>query len=271
MALNFAANISFLFAELPFPKRFLAAANAGFTGVEFLFPYEYSPTEIAELVQRSGVTLALHNLPPGDWGAGERGLAAIAGRQDEFKQSVETALVYAQATGLKQMHVMAGCVGEAERTDATDVYLENLSHATKRFADAGISALIEPINSTDMPGYFLTNTDAARSVIEQVGARNLRIQFDCYHAQIMSGDALGTLGESFSEIAHIQIASVPDRREPDHGDCDYTAIFTSLDCLGYDGWIGCEYHPLTTTEDGLGWRPQQVHRLSFSSLGPIKG
>jgi len=255
MALNFAANLSFMFTELPFPKRFMSAAKAGFRGVEFLFPYQYSPTEISEFVQRAGVTLALHNLPPGDWRAGDRGLAALAGRQDEFRESVETALIYAQATGLKQMHVMAGCVGETERSDAEDVYLENLSHAATRFADAGITALIEPINANDMPGYFLSNTDTARCVIEQVGVHNLRLQFDCYHAQITNGDALGALKGSFPDIAHIQIASVPDRREPDHGDCDYTIIFSSLERLGYDRWIGCEYHPRGATEDGLSWRP----------------
>lgn len=253
MTLNFAANLSFMFTEVSFPERFEAAARAGFQGVEFLFPYDYSPAEISDFVQRADVTLALHNLPPGDWAAGDRGFAAIAGRRDEFRKSVETALRYADASGLTQMHIMAGCVNDTDRATAKDVFCENLAYAATRFADAGITALIEPINTHDMPGYFLSHAHVARQLIREVGAPNLRLQFDCYHAQIMSGDAFGSLTECYPDVAHIQIASVPDRHEPDHGECDYNAIFETLEGLQYAGWIGCEYHPKGETEDGLAW------------------
>mgnify|MGYP001098257417 CR=1 FL=1 len=253
MDLNFAANLSFLFTELPFPERFGAAARAGFRGVEFLFPYDYAPEDIASMVQNAGVTLALYNLPPGDWAAGERGMAAIPGRQDAFKASVETALRYGAATGVTQMHIMAGCVRDADRAAAEEVYLENLSHAARRFGDAGVVALIEPINTTDMPGYFLNTPSEACRLIDAVGAPNLRLQFDCYHAQIMCGDALTALDNSYEKISHIQIASVPDRHEPDHGTCNYNAVFARLNALDYAGWIGCEYRPMGQTNAGLAW------------------
>ncbi|WP_108816635.1 2-oxo-tetronate isomerase [Loktanella sp. Alg231-35] len=254
MSLKFAANLSFMFTELPFHERFQAAANAGFRGVEFLFPYAYSPTEIAEFVQRAGLTLVLHNLPPGDWVAGDRGIAALVGRQQEFRASVETALSYADVTGLRQMHIMAGCVDDLDRDSAREIYLENLNHAARRFANAGLTALIEPINTTDMPGYFLNHPHEAHQLFSELGEPNLRLQFDCYHAQIMGGDAVGALEMHFPCISHIQIASVPDRHEPDHGDCDYAAVFSTLKKLSYTGWIGCEYHPAGRTEAGLAWR-----------------
>lgn len=253
MTLNFAANLSFMFTEHAFPDRFKAAAQAGFKGVEFLFPYAYSPSEVAEMVRQAGVTLALHNLPPGDWDAGDRGIAAVNGRQDEFHETVETALRYAAVTGLRQMHIMAGCVPDEDRDTARQVYRDNLAMAADRFASAGITALIEPINNRDMPGYFLNHVSDARQIIREIGAKNLRLQFDCYHSQIMSGDAVSALSDSYSDIDHVQIASVPDRHEPDHGDCDYDAIFRTLERQGYNGWIGCEYHPKGETEDGLAW------------------
>jgi hydroxypyruvate isomerase len=253
MSLNFAANLSFMFTELPFEARFKAAARAGFRGVEFLFPYDHSPERIAELARNAGVILALHNLSPGDWDAGERGLAALDGRQSDFKTSVKQAMHYCEATGLKQLHVMAGCVADADRAAAWDIYLENLRYAVSQFAQAGITALIEPINSTDMPGYLLNHAHAAVDAIHVVGAQNLKLQFDCYHAQIMDDDALGDLCAHYGNIQHIQIASVPDRAEPDHGVCDYGAIFETLESLNYQGWIGCEYRPKGATTDGLGW------------------
>ncbi|WP_371810434.1 2-oxo-tetronate isomerase [Ruegeria sp. HKCCD8929] len=253
MSLKFAANLSFMFTELPFPERFQAAADAGFHGVEFLFPYEYTPAEIAEFVRQAGLSLVLHNLPPGDWRSGDRGLAALSGRQQEFRTSVETALSYCDVTGLRQMHIMAGCVNDAERDGAKDTYLENLGHAARRFAEAGITALIEPINTIDMPGYFLNHPHEAHQIITELGEPNLRLQFDCYHAQIMGGDAISALKVNFPCISHIQIASVPDRHEPDHGECDYSVVFGVLEELGYSGWVGCEYRPAGRTEDGLAW------------------
>ena len=253
MPLNLAANLSFMFTELPFEQRFDAAAKAGFRGVEFLFPYAYAPEDIAKFIKDAGVTLALHNLPPGDWEAGERGLAGVLGRQSDFRASLDTALLYCAATGLKQLHIMAGCTSQTDRAKAWDLYLENLSIAAKLFAPEGITALIEPINSKDMPGYLLNHVSDAQSAIRAVNAPNLKLQFDCYHAQIMGGDALGSLKSSFADIAHIQIASVPDRHEPDHGDCNYSAIFAALETRGYQGWIGCEYHPEGATLEGLDW------------------
>lgn len=253
--LRLAANLSFMFIEVPFPLRFRAAAMAGFKGVEFLFPYEHAPTKIAWLVADAGVELVLYNLPPGDWAAGDRGLAAVPGRQHEFRASVETALSHAAVTGLRRMHIMAGCIAADDRAAAEEVYLENLTHAANRLADEGITALVEPINTKDMPGYFLNHTDHAVRLIREVGAHNLRLQFDCYHRAIMDGAVVAGLESSIAEIGHIQIASVPDRHEPDHGSCDYPAVFAALDRLGYNGWIGCEYHPRAKTEDGLGWRP----------------
>lgn len=255
MPLKFAANLTFMFTELPFPARFAAAAKAGFDGVEFLFPYGYPTTEIAALVKDAGVTLVLHNAPPGNWDVGDRGIAAVPGRQLEFRASIETALRYADATGLSQIHIMAGRVDNCCRADAEAVYVENLGYAAARFAEAGITVLIEPINNIDMPGYFLNYAHEAQRIIKRVDAPNLRLQFDCYHSQIMDGEALLTLRANFDQIAHIQIASIPDRQEPDQGNCNYATIFAELEQLNYSGWIGCEYHPRGRTVDGLSWLP----------------
>lgn len=250
MSLRFAANLSFMFTELPFEWRFKAAAEAGFTGVEFLFPYDHSPEEIARWLSEAGLTLALHNLPPGDWAAGARGLAALPDRQVEFRASVQTALRYAKATGVRQLHVMAGV---AEGRAARETYLSNLAFAARSFAGHDLTALIEPINQGDMPGYHLSSFEEACAILSDIGSPNLRLQFDCYHAQIITGDALATLRTCLPHVAHIQIASVPDRHEPDHGTCDYGAIFALLEQAGYRGWIGCEYHPQGATLDGLDW------------------
>jgi len=249
--LNFAANLSFLFGELPFSQRFAAAAKAGFKAVEFLFPYDFEPREISTLIEDAKLTLALFNMPPGNWGKGERGLAAVPGQEMRFKTTVETALPYLLETGLKQIHVMAGCVEPNERDSAKDVYMENLSQAAKRLNEEGINLLIEPINTTDMPGYFLNNVETAVDIIRTVGAPNLKLQFDCYHRAMMGDDVILGLKDNFSNIAHIQIAGMPDRHEPD----DYSEVFATLQELGYGGWIGCEYKPRTKTIDGLGWRP----------------
>ncbi len=260
MSLNFAANLSFLFTDLPFEDRFQAAADAGFRGLEFLFPYDHTPETIAQLVSDANLTLALHNLSPGDWDAGERGLAGVHGRQDDFKASIEQALRYCEVTGLKQLHIMAGTVPDKDRAGAWGLYLANLSLATHRLAQVGVTALIEPINATDMPGYLLNTVDDALTAIAAVNAPNLKLQFDCYHAQITGGNALRQLKDSYPHIAHIQIASTPDRAEPDHGTCDYKAIFKTLETKKYQGWIGCEYRPKGQTRDGLGWLANYTQR-----------
>lgn len=251
--LNFAANLSFLFPSRPFTERFAAAAEAGFKGCEYLFPYDFEPSEIADLLRASGLTQALFNLPPGDWEAGERGLAALPGREGDFAASVETALRYADATGCRRLHIMSGCA-EADNPVCRDAYLANVAHAATRFRDAGITALIEPINPIDMSGYFLTEVDQALEIIEAVGAPNLKLQFDCYHRAMLGKDVIAGLNRAAPVIGHVQIADVPGRHEPGTGTFDYVPIFEKLIEMGYDGWIGCEYRPAGTTHEGLSWR-----------------
>lgn len=251
--LNFAANLSFLFPSLSFPDRFAAAANMGFRGCEYLFPYDYEPEEIAGFVRNAGLTQVLFNMSPGDWAAGERGLAALPGREGDFAASVETALQYAEVTGCRQLHVMAGCA-DADDPAHWDTYLRNLEIAASRFLDAGIVALIEPINPIDMPGYFLTELEQALSVIEAVGAPNLKLQFDCYHRAMVKKDVVAGIERASRQIGHIQIAGAPTRNEPGSGTLDYEPIFRKLGELGYEGWIGCEYHPAGKTVEGLNWR-----------------
>lgn len=245
---RFAANLSMMFAERPFLDRFAAAAAAGFEGVEFLFPYEHEPQAIRDALDAAGLRQALFNCPPGDWAAGERGMAAIPGRESEFRESFAQALRYAEAIRPDRLHVMAGLTSGAQ---ARAAYVANLRWAAEQAPDRVL--VIEPINTRDIPGYFLTRSDEAVAVIEEVGAPNLRLQFDLYHAQIMEGDLTRRLERLMPLIEHIQIAGVPDRHEPDAGEVNFPHLFAELDRLGYDGWVGCEYRPAARTEDGLGW------------------
>jgi hydroxypyruvate isomerase len=251
---KFAANLSMLFPELPFLDRFEAAAKAGFTAVEYLFPYEYEPQTLRERLDHFGLRQVLFNLPPGDWDKGERGLAIFPEREDEFAESVDKALAYARALDCEQLHVMAGVVpknldhGEAART-----YLANLRGAAAEARRKGVRLLIEPLNSRDVPGYLLATAEQARQVIEQVGSNNLFLQMDLYHAQIMGGDLAERTRWHWSLISHFQIAGVPGRHEPDLGEINYAYLFDLIDELGYDGWIGCEYRPRGDTLAGLGW------------------
>ncbi len=251
---NFAANLSMMFQEWAFFDRFAAAAEAGFRGVEFLFPYEVPAGEIAARLKRHGLTQALFNLPPGNWAAGERGLAALPGREAEFAAGLEQALDYAKATGCRRLHVMAGIspAGRA-RSEGEAVYIANLRHAAERVAPLGITLLIEPINTRDIPGYFLNTTRQALAIIDQVGRDNLRLQLDLYHCQIMEGDLAIHIRELAGRYAHVQIAGVPERHEPDRGEINYPYLFDLLDKVGYDGWVGCEYRPANGTLAGLGW------------------
>lgn len=251
---KFAANISFLFTEMPFLDRFEAAKKAGFDGVECLFPYEYPIDEVSDARMRSDITQVLFNVPPGDWAAGDRGIGALPGREAEFDRGFQTALHYAEALGCSRLHVMAGI---APSTLDPRVHLSALEGNLRRCAPVayqrGIMLMIEPINTRDMPGYVLNKTEDALMVLSNVAAPNIRLQLDLYHRQIMQGDLMQTIRNCFQSIGHIQIAGVPDRREPDIGEINYPEIFNLLDVLGYDGWIGCEYHPKTTTEAGLKW------------------
>ena len=260
---RFAANLSMMYTEHPFARRFAAAAADGFEAVEFLFPYEHAPHEVAGWLRDAGLTQALFNLPPGDFAAGERGLAALPGREAEFAAAVERALEYALATGCRCLHAMAGLVPESARgSDEAAVrvraqmratYVRNLSHAAAQLAPHGIAVLIEPINTRDIPGYFLSFQQQAHDILADVRAANLRVQMDLYHCQIMEGDLAMRLRQYFTGVGHLQIAGVPDRHEPDAGEVNYPYLFALLDELGYAGFVGCEYRPRAGTSEGLGW------------------
>lgn len=254
---KFAANLSFLFADRPFPERFAAAAAAGFAGVEYLFPYDYPAGEVAGWLGAAGLSQVLFNLAPGDWAAGERGLACLPGRQGEFAESVAQAVDYALALDCPRVHCMAGLrpAGVSESL-LHDTYVANLRHAADAFARIGATVSIEPINSrVDMPGYWLDSIVAAERLLDDIGRDNVALQFDIYHAQIIQGDLWPTLSRLLPRIAHIQVADHPGRHEPGTGEINYPFLFKALDAAGYAGWIGCEYKPLAGTEAGLGWRP----------------
>mgnify|MGYP000846779614 FL=1 len=248
----FAANLSMMFVEHDFLDRFDAAAEAGFAAVEFLFPYEHSPAAIAERLRHNNLTQALFNLPPGDFAAGERGLAALPGRFEEFRAGVATALEYAAATGVKRIHMMAGLAAPRD-AQALLSYQRALEYAAGRLGDAGIDLLIEPINARNMPGYFLNDFDLAARMIADCGAPNVKLQFDVYHRQIMHGDVTMAFRNLLPIIGHVQIASVPSRHEPDAEELNYPFLFAEFDRLGYRGFVGCEYNPRGRTQDGLGW------------------
>lgn len=251
---KFAANLTMMFNEVPFLQRFEAAAHAGFKAVEFLFPYEYEAAEIAARLKASKLENVLFNMPPGDWAAGERGTASLPGREAEFRAGVATAIMYAKALGTPRLHAMAGLLppgADAALHRAT--FIDNLRHACAEAAAHGITVLIEPINTRDMPGYFLSRQDDAHAIREEVGAANLKVQMDFYHVQIVEGDIAMKVRRYLPHIGHIQIAGVPERNEPDTGEINYPYLFRLLDELGYDGWLGCEYRPKKGTVEGLAW------------------
>lgn len=255
---RFAANVSTLYPEHALLDRIGAAARDGFAAVEVQSPYATPATEFARALRDARVEAVLMNAPQGDMDAGERGLAALPGREREFEASVGVALDYARAIGAPRVHVMAGKPPPAGAAGAEAAFVRNLRFACEAFAPHGIRVLIEPINTRDMPGYFLTTPEQAVAIVAQVGAPNLALQFDLYHAQIMVGDLSKRLERHFRHIGHVQIAGVPDRHEPDTGEVNYPALFALLDQLGYDGWVGCEYRPARGTapggtSSGLGW------------------
>lgn len=249
---KFAANLSMMFNEWEFLDRFGAAADAGFKAVEFLFPYAFAPEDIAARLERHGLTQALFNLSPGNWDKGERGLAVLPERAEEFRASVQQALPYAVATGVKRLHMMSG---HAKRGDATAVeaYKAAISFACEQVGPLGIDILIEPINGRDMPGYFLNDFGFAAELIVSMGLPNLRLQYDIYHRQILHGDVMKSLEALMPMVGHIQIAAVPKRNEPGTGELDDARIFRHLDALGYQGFVGCEYRPANGTLAGLTW------------------
>jgi len=249
-----AANLSYLFQELPFLDRFGAAATAGFRGVECLFPYEAPAAAIAERLDRHRLMPVLFNVPSGDLGAGERGCGALPGREADFTAGAERALGYALATGCKRLHVLSGLWPPGrDKADGAAVLAANLRRAADLVAPHGITLLIEPINPRDIPGYFLNTTGEALAVLDRVQRDNVKLQLDLYHCQIMEGDLAVHLRRLAGRYAHIQIAGVPDRHEPDRGEVNYLYLLELLDELGYDGWVGCEYRPAKGTVEGLGW------------------
>ena len=248
---KFAANLSWLYQELPFLDRFEVAARSGFKAVEFLFPYQFSPAEISSRLRATGLTAVLFNLPPGDFAKGERGIAALHGREEEFRDSVQQAIEYARILEVPRLHVMAGITQGIESEKARATFLSNLEFALGQTAD--LDLVIEPINHRDFPGYYLTTIEQAAAILGALKHPRLKIQFDWYHAQIMGGDLCRRTERFFADIGHIQVAGVPDRGEPDHGEVNFSYLFKLVDKLGYEGWIGCEYKPVGKTEDGLAW------------------
>ncbi|MFC5472516.1 hydroxypyruvate isomerase [Paraherbaspirillum soli] len=250
-----AANLTMLFTELPFLDRFEAAAKAGFKGVEFLFPYAFRPEQIADKLSTHGLQLVLHNLPAGNWEAGERGIACHPDRVSEFRHGVDEALRYAKVLGVKQLNCLAGIAPagvSAELAQAT--FVSNLTFAADKLQAAGIRLLIEPINSFDIPGFLLTRTRQALDLIKATGSGNLFVQYDIYHMQRMEGELANTIMANLPMIKHMQLADNPGRFEPGTGEINYRFLFAFLDDIGYDGWIGCEYKPKAGTVEGLGWR-----------------
>ncbi len=251
---KFAANLSMMFNEHDFPQRFAAAAKSGFEAVEFLFPYDYSPAEVSAWLKDNQLKNILFNLPPGDWAAGERGIAALPGREAEFRDGVAKAIEYALALGTPQLHMMAGLVPAGSNLALhRATYLQNLKYAAQELAKHGLGLLLEPINTRDMPGYFLNTQAQAHELRIESGEPNVKVQMDFYHAQIMEGDLAETFRKYFDHIGHTQIASVPKRNEPDDGEVNYPFLYQLLDEMGYTGWVGCEYRPKGKTEDGLTW------------------
>lgn len=251
---KFAANLTMMFNEVPFLQRFHLAAQTGFKAVEFLFPYDHPAEEIAQQLDANQLENVLFNMPPGDWTGGERGLASLPGREAEFRDGVARAIAYAKVLGTPRLHLMAGLLpAGADHGLHRQTYLKNLRHACGEAATHGITVLIEPINTRDMPGYFLNTQAEAHAIRDEIGAGNLKVQMDFYHVQIAEGDIAMKLRRYLPHIGHIQIAGVPERNEPDTGEVNYAYLFRLLDELGYDGWLGCEYRPARGTVEGLGW------------------
>ncbi len=259
--LRFSANISMLFTEVDFLDRFEKAALAGFEAVEYQFPYSWEAEELAEKAATYRLQTVLHNFPPGDWDAGERGIALIPGRQAEFKESVRLALRYAKTTGCPRLNCLAGLRTEdITEADMRQTLVANLRYAADALAQEDIRLLIEPLNARDVPGFYVNRSAPALELIEEVDHPNIWLQYDVYHMQIMEGNLMQTIQKSLSRIAHIQVADNPGRHEPGTGEINFTNLFAFIDHVGYEGWIGCEYKPAGDTEDGLSWLKPYLQR-----------
>ena len=252
---RFAANLTMLFNEVPFLDRFEPAAKAGFEAVEFLFPYDHPAEEIKRRLDDNGLTLVLHNLPAGDWNVGERGIACHPDRMEEFRAGVAKAIAYARILGVGQLNCLAGKAPAGVSDELLrQTFVDNLRYAAGELKKAGLRLLIEPVNTFDIPGFYLNRTTQALAIIDEVGSDNFYVQYDIYHAQRMEGELAATMQKVLPRIGHIQLADNPGRNEPGTGEINYPFLFALLDRIGYDGWIGCEYKPATTTEAGLAWR-----------------
>lgn len=253
----FAANLTMLFNEVPFMERFSLARTAGFKAVEFLFPYAFDAQDIKSALDNNALKLVLHNLPAGDWDAGERGIACLPDRVSEFRSSVAKAIEYATILGVQQLNCLAGKTPAGSDPKLPyDTLVSNLQYAAIELKKAGLKLLIEPINTFDIPGFYLSKTEQGLAILDAVAADNAFLQYDIYHAQRMEGELTATIQKNINRIAHIQLADNPGRNEPGTGEINYEYLFGLLDRLGYSGYIGCEYKPLKSTEAGLGWMNQ---------------
>jgi hydroxypyruvate isomerase len=251
---RFAANLSMLFTEVPFLERFERAAKAGFDAVEFQFPYDFAAGEIRARLQGNGLALVLHNLPAGNWDAGDRGIACQPGRVEEFRAGVARAIEYASVLGAPQLNCLAGKAPPGvDAATLRSTFVANLRHAAAELNKAGLRLLIEPVNTRDVPGFYLNRTEQAIEILDEVGAANAFVQYDIYHAQRMEGELAGTMHKHLARIGHMQLADNPGRNEPGTGEIHYDFLFAHIDRIGYRGWIGCEYKPAAATEAGLGW------------------
>jgi 2-dehydrotetronate isomerase len=251
---RFAANLTMMFNEVPFLDRFKAASEAGFAAVEFLFPYEHSPEDVAAKANAAGVQIVLFNMPAGNWAAGERGITGLPGREQEFRESVDKALVYAGHLGVGRLHAMAGIApAGADPAACHATLIANLKYAAEKLGEQNLTLLLEAINTRDMPGFLVSTQKESHAICEAVGAPNLKMQMDLYHMQVMEGDLATSLKRYASQCGHIQIAGCPERHEPDTGEVRYEYLFRLLDEIGFEGWLGCEYRPAGKTTDGLRW------------------
>ena len=257
---KFAANLTMLFNEVPFLDRFERAAKAGFEAVEFLFPYAHPASEIQARLLAHRLKLVLHNLPAGDWDAGERGIACLPDRVDEFREGVVRGIEYATALGVPRLNCLAGKAPMGASDDTLrKTFVGNLKFAAAQLKKAGLKLLIEPINTYDIPGFYLNRTAQAVAILDEVGADNAFVQYDIYHAQRMEGELAATMSKHLARIGHVQLADNPGRNEPGTGEINYAFLFAHIDRIGYSGWIGCEYKPAAGTEAGLGWRQRLAH------------
>ena len=251
---NFNANLTMMYTEVDFLDRFESAARSGFTAVEYLFPYEWEKEELVERLEANNLKQILHNLPAGDWGSGERGVACIPGREQEFQDGVGRAIEYATALKCPLLNCLAGITPEGVAEEAVrETLVKNVRFAAEELEKAGIKLLLEAINYKDMPGFHLNNSEQTMAVIEEVGHSNVQYQYDIYHMQRMEGDLIVTIESLIDSIGHMQLADNPGRHEPGTGEINFPVLFKAIDATGYQGWIGCEYIPAGVTEDGLGW------------------